>query len=148
LCDLTHCQVVRTATPVTEAAAAATAGRVLLYRGVPAQVFYTASCGGRSERPSAVWPGADDPPFLVSHDDPAADLTPWSSEVSADALGRVLGEAGFRGRLREMRIASRNESGRVAELRLSGLVPDHISGQDLRAAVGRSLGWQHVKSTA
>ena len=35
LCDQTHCQVLRTATPATERAAAATAGRVLLYQGVP-----------------------------------------------------------------------------------------------------------------
>ena len=48
LCDLTHCQVVRTATAATEQAARATAGSVLLYRGAPAQVFYTASCGGRT----------------------------------------------------------------------------------------------------
>ena len=45
-------------------------------------------------------------------------------------------------------IASRNASGRVARLKLDGLKPDQISGQDLRVAVGRTLGWQHVKSTA
>jgi hypothetical protein len=36
----------------------------------------------------------------------------------------------------------------VAVLTLEGLRPDHISGQDLRVAVGRTLGWQHIKSTA
>src|SRR5207244_1040897 len=29
-----------------------------------------------------------------------------------------------------------------------GLRPAEISGQDLRVAVGRTLGWQHLKSTA
>jgi hypothetical protein len=33
-------------------------------------------------------------------------------------------------------------------LALDGLKPDQISGQDFRVAVGRTLGWQHVKSTA
>jgi hypothetical protein len=45
-------------------------------------------------------------------------------------------------------IASRSGSGRVARLNLAGLQPDHISGQDLRVAVGRTLGWQSIKSTA
>lgn len=47
-----------------------------------------------------------------------------------------------------MRIASVNTSGRVASLALDGLRPDRISGQDLRVAVGRTLGWQHIKSTS
>jgi hypothetical protein len=47
-----------------------------------------------------------------------------------------------------MRIASRNSSGRVARLSLEGLTPSEISGQDVRVVVGRTLGWQHIKSTA
>jgi hypothetical protein len=47
-----------------------------------------------------------------------------------------------------MSIASRNGSGRVATIRLEGLTPAEISGQDLRVAVGRTLGWQHVRSAA
>src|SRR5258705_8094094 len=76
VCDQTHCQVVRTATPATERAAGATAGKVLLDRGAPASIYYSASCGGRTEIPSAVWPGADDPPFLPSRDDDACGGAP------------------------------------------------------------------------
>ncbi len=36
----------------------------------------------------------------------------------------------------------------MAQLALDGLKPDQISGQDFRVAIGRTLGWQHVKSTA
>src|SRR4051794_2561112 len=36
LCDQTHCQVLRPATPTTERAAQATAGRILTKNGVPA----------------------------------------------------------------------------------------------------------------
>ena len=65
----------------------------------------------------------------------------------ADLL-RAFRAAGFRGnQLRDMRIVSRNSSGRVARLRLDGLTPSEISGQDLRVVVGRTLGWQHIKST-
>src|SRR6266545_1921474 len=68
-CDQTHCQVLRPAMPATERAARATAGRVLLYKGAPASVYFSASCGGRTEIPSNVWPGADDPSYLPSRDD-------------------------------------------------------------------------------
>jgi len=150
LCDQTHCQVMRQATAATERAAAATAGRALLRdRFVPASIYYTASCGGRTEIPSDVWPGAEDPPFLPSRKDEACGGTPaWSDVLSTTDLLRALHAAGFRGDRLSLRIVSRNASGRVSRLRLDGLKPDEISGQDFRVALGRTLGWQHVKSTA
>jgi SpoIID/LytB domain protein len=149
LCDQTHCQVVRTATPATERAAQATAGRLLLRDGAPASVYYSASCGGRTEIPSNVWPGAEDPPFMPSLVDDACGGAPaWTAELATPDLLRALHEAGFRGRLDDVKIAGRNSSGRVARLSLRGLTPDAISGQDLRVAVGRTLGWQYIKSTA
>jgi len=150
VCDQTHCQVVRTADAATDRAAQATAGRVLLRDGAPASVFYNASCGGRTEKPSNVWPGAEDPPFLPSRDDDACEGAPaWTAEIREGDLLRALRAAGFRGdRLRGVRIASRNGSGRVARLMLDGLRPDEISGQDLRVVVGRTLGWLLIKSTA
>jgi stage II sporulation protein D len=150
LCDQTHCQVVRTATAATERAAQATAGRLLLRDGAPAPVYYSASCGGRTQLPSDVWPGAEDPPYLPSKADDACEGAPaWDAEIDERDLLRALRASGFRGdRLRGVRIAARNASGRVARLKLDGLRPDLISGQDLRMAVGRTLGWQHIKSTA
>ncbi|MEP7304015.1 MAG: SpoIID/LytB domain-containing protein [Acidobacteriota bacterium] len=150
MCDETHCQVMRVATGTTERAAAATAGRVLLAGGAPASIYYSASCGGRTEIPSAVWPGADDPPYLPSrHDDGCGGAPVWSAELSATDLLRALRAGGYQGaRLSNMRVASRNGSGRVARLRFDGLEPAEISGQDLRALVGRTLGWQFIKSTA
>jgi SpoIID/LytB domain protein len=150
LCDQTHCQVVRTATAATQHAAAATAGRVLLRDGLPAPIYYTASCGGRTEIPSAVWPGAQDPPFLPSRVDDACGGAPsWSAELTEADLLRAFRAAGFVGkRLRHVGVLSRNGSGRVARLSIEGLTPDQITGQDLRVAVGRTLGWQYIKSTA
>ena len=149
LCDQTHCQVVRAAVAATERAAQATAGRLLLRNGVPASIYYTASCGGRTEIPSDVWPGAEDPSFLPSRADDACEGAPaWTASLGEDDLLRALRAGGFRGdRLRDVRIASRNASGRVAQLTLEGLRPGMISGQDLRVVVGRTLGWQHIKST-
>jgi stage II sporulation protein D len=151
LCDQTHCQVVRTATPLTTRAAQATVGLVLLQKdGQVASVYYTASCGGRTELPSEVWPGAEDPPYLPSRSDSACRGAPeWTASLHESDLLRALQAAGYRGgRLRNVKIAARNGSGRVSRLKIEGLDPDQISGQDLRVVVGRTLGWQHIKSTA
>ena len=153
LCDQTHCEVLRAASAATERAAAETSGRILFRdraSRAAASVYFSASCGGRTEIPSAVWPGADDPPFLPSRVDDACGGAPvWVAEIARADLLRALHAAGFRGdRLREVSIASRDGSGRVARLKIDGLSPDQISGQDLRVAVGRALGWQHIKSTA
>ena len=150
LCDQTHCQVLRPATAGTERAAEATAGRLLLHDGLAATVYYSASCGGRTAIPSDVWPGHEDPPYLPSRSDDACGGAPeWTSALRASDLARALRASGFHGgALRDMRVASRNESGRVARLRLDGLDPPSVSGQDLRVAVGRTLGWQHIKSAA
>jgi stage II sporulation protein D len=150
LCDLTHCQVARPATTLTREAARRTSGRVLLFKGSPAQVFYSASCGGRSELASQVWPGATDHPFLGSHpDESCLGDEPWTSEISERDMGRALRRAGFRGSLlRQLIPLGRNESGRVTRLRIEGFRPEEISAPDLRAVVGRTLGWSRLKSTS
>jgi SpoIID/LytB domain protein len=150
LCDLTHCQVVGRATAAAREAAAKTQGRVLLYRGEPAPVFYTAWCGGHTERPSTAWPGSNDVPFLPSRPDPGCERLPrWTSEIAARDLERAARAAGLRGdRLLDLTVAERAESGRVARVRLAGFVPGDITGENLRLAVGRALGWSLLKSTA
>ena len=109
-----------------------------------------ASCGGRTEIPSNVWPRADNPPYLPSVDDDACGGEPaWEASLTETELVRAFRAAGFRGdRLRNLRITSRNSSGRVAFLAVDGLGPSEISGQDLRVVLGRTLGWRHIKSAA
>ncbi len=109
LCDQTHCQVVRAATAASDRAAHATAGQLLLRDGAPASVYYSASCGGHTQVPSDVWPGAEDPPYLPSREDDACQGAPaWSAEIGGRDLTRALRASGFRGELRDVRIASRN----------------------------------------
>src|SRR5262249_48533944 len=130
VCDQTHCQVLRTATATTTAAAQSTRGRLLVRDGAPAQVFFSASCGGRLEIPSNVWPGADNPSYLPSQDDDACQGAPaWNASIRATDLDRALRSAGFEGELRDLRIGSRNQSGRVSTLQLDGFKPPRISGQ-------------------
>src|SRR6187455_2109252 len=80
LCDSTHCQVPRPSTPTTRRAALATAGQVLTYRGQVAEIFYSASCGGRSERAGDVWPAADHPYLVSREDEVCRDDPEWSAD--------------------------------------------------------------------
>jgi SpoIID/LytB domain protein len=149
LCDTTHCQVLRASTEVTRRAAESTAGLVLAHNGQPASVFYSALCGGRSEMASEVWPGAIDYLAASQADDACRDEPAWTSEISARDIEAVLRSIGLRGsRLRDLRIVQRNSSGRVSRLRVDGFTPADVSGHDFRTAIGRHLGWQHLKSTA
>lgn len=144
LCDSTHCQVPRAATAATRRATLATAGRILTYQNQPAELFYSASCGGVSESASQVWPGADYPYLQVAKDDVHDEDVPWTLGLTLDQIERVLDRAGFEGRLQDIRIDQRNASGRVALLELEGLVPDVIRGDQFRMAIGPTT----VRSTA
>ena len=138
LCDRTHCQVLRPSTPASRVAALATASQLLTYKGKPAAVFYSASCGGRSEAPSQVWPGAADLPYLrAAEDEVHAAEEMWVVDVPLVRVEQALRRAGFAGRaLRDLDVKRRSNSGRVTLIRLPGLRPDAITGEDFRAALG------------
>jgi stage II sporulation protein D (peptidoglycan lytic transglycosylase) len=145
LCDSTHCQVPRPSTPTSRRAAMATVGRVLTWHGDIAEVFYSASCGGKSERAAEVWPGANYPYLLSRPDDVCDDDPEWTVEFPIDEVRRVLAAVGFEGdRLRDVHVDARTSSGRAARLRLSGLQPDVIAGDQFRLAIGATK----LRSTA
>jgi SpoIID/LytB domain protein len=146
LCDTTHCQVLRAANESSRRAAMATAGRVLTLGGKPVEIFYSASCGGRSESAVNVWPGAGQFSYLKSvRDDVHEDDVPWVLDMTLDEIRQALARAGFGGsRLRDIEIDGRTSSGRVARLRLPGLRPDAIAGDPFRMAIGARM----LRSTA
>ncbi len=138
LCDTTHCQVMRTANDYSRRAALATASRVLTLQGKPVEIFYSANCGGRSERAGDVWPGGTRFPYLRSvPDNVHEDEAPWVLTLTLDEIRQSLVKAGFGGeRLRDIEIDERTSSGRVARLHLRGLRPDAIAGDPFRMAIG------------
>jgi stage II sporulation protein D len=144
VCDSTHCQVPRAANALTRAAALATAGQVLTWNGAPAEVFYSASCGGRSESADQVWPGASYPYMRSAADDVHDEDLPWTFELTLQDAQRILAGLGFGGRLRDLDVDGRSASGRATRLRLSGMQPDLIAGDQFRLAVGAA----RVRSTA
>jgi SpoIID/LytB domain protein len=146
LCDTTHCQVMRTANEYSRRAALATAGRVLTLGGKPVEIFYSASCGGRSESAADVWPGGTRFPYLRSvRDDVHEDEVPWMLTLTLEEIRQALVKAGFGGdRLRDIEIDERTGSGRVARLHVPGLRPDAIAGDPFRMAIGP----RQLRSTA
>jgi stage II sporulation protein D len=149
VCDLTHCQVLGRASPPSDHASRATAGLVLVDRAAPAEVYYSASCGGHTEKPSAAWPGARDVPHLPAQPDPPCAGGPaWQAEMTEPDLRRVLQAAGLRGdRVDALAVSARYGSGRAARLSVRGLAPGDLDANAFRTAAGRVLGWQTVKST-
>jgi stage II sporulation protein D len=146
LCDSTHCQVPRSANANSRRAALATAGRILTYKGAPAEIFYSASCGGRSETAAAAWPKTGVPrPYLRSvKDNVHDDDVPWTLETSLSELQADLERGGFSGTLKNVEIKSRTKSDRAEVLKLSGMHPDRIAGDQFRAAIGTTV----LRSTA
>lgn len=136
LCDGTHCQVPRAATAATRRAAMATAGQILTWNGAPAEVFYSASCGGYSESADQVWPGADYPYMRSAPDEVHDEDPPWTVDLTLQDIQSALASAGFRGRLSDVEVDDRSPSGRATRLRLTGLQPAVIAGDRFRAAIG------------
>jgi SpoIID/LytB domain protein len=137
LCDTTHCQVLRASTPASRQAAFATAGRILTYNGSPAEVFYSASCGGRSERASEIWPNANFPYLDSVVDDVHGEDAPWTLEMPLREIQEAVARSGSgAGRLTGVEVDARSVSGRAARLRLSGMRPETMTGESFRAAIG------------
>jgi len=138
LCDTTHCQVWRAATASTRRAVLATAGLVLTYNGTPAEVFYSASCGGRTERAADVWARGALFPYLQAVEDDVHGGDPtWRLERTLQEVHDALERAGSRGdRLEDVRVEARSASGRVIRLGLPGMSPDAMTGDEFRGAVG------------
>jgi len=140
-CDTTHCQDVRLGneSPRVRAAVAATEGEVLWFEGRPAATYYHRSCGGEIEEASSLEPDLQ-VPYLRRHHDEYCIRTPdeWQIEISKADLIRALGRP-----VTTVRVVARSDSGRVRRL----LVNDHsITATDFRFAVGRTLGWDKLRS--
>lgn len=154
LCDSTHCQaLIFTAISArVRAAVEATRGELLWYKAEPAATYYHQNCGGTVAAGREVWPDIQ-APYLKSHTDPfCLRATPlvWRAEFSRTELDEALRRRGLTlpARWISLEISRRSESGRV--LKLVFLGPEHsqtaISASSLRFAIGRTFGWNRVRS--
>jgi len=109
----------------------ATAGQVFAVRRRPHQSITARRAGpyGTSVR---VWPGAEDR-RTPSRPTMRAWRPGWEAELRLQDLQRACKRPGS-AEAANVKVASRNESGRVAKVIVNGLTPGEISGQDLRMA--------------
>ena len=135
VCDLTHCQVFKPALASGRDAAAQTRGVVLRERDATlADAAYSASCGGRLET------GAD--PAGIAHDDA------WRAELDHRGVLAALRPLGIGGtQIDRIAVVSRTASGRASVLVVHSDRDYPVDAERFRLAVGRAMGWQHLKST-
>jgi stage II sporulation protein D len=153
-CDNTHCQNLNFtgSTVAVRAAVEATRGELLWYQGLPAAAYYHQNCGGTLAAGEEVWPTVHEP-YLREHADPyctqGAPL-PWKAEFSRAEIGQALRKQGLTAppEWASLTVETRAGSGRVLKLafRTPGHAPQPISASSLRFAIGRTFGWNRVRS--
>lgn len=153
-CDNTHCQNLNFTgpTPAIKAAVEATRGELLWYRGEPAATYYHQNCGGTLAAGEEVWPTIHEP-YLRSHADPyctqGAPL-PWKAEFTRAEFEKALRDQGLTvpAAWSALTIEQRGRSGRALKLAFqsSAQPPQLISASSLRFAIGRSFGWNRIRS--
>src|SRR5438034_5613781 len=108
---------IRAETQATNAAVAATAGKVVLYAGHVATTYYFSTSGGRTANAADLWPGLGAVPYLVSVPDPYDGLSRfhrWQPEtLNPAALGRRLHVG-----VMEDLVVTKSSSGRAASVRV------------------------------
>ena len=91
-------------------------------------------------------------PYLRQHADPYCRLgtpLPWRAEFSRAELTKALRDQGFSvpATWTKLEIASRGASGRVLKLAFRAASrPELMSASSLRFAIGRTFGWNRVRS--
>jgi stage II sporulation protein D len=133
-CETTHCQDLRVkgVNGRVRDAARATEGLILWGDGRPARVFYHAHCGGHTEGAGVLWKDSARP-WLRGDVDAACGNGKWSARIAAADLG-----------FRELQVTARSPSGRVTRLRHENGM---LTAGELHRAVGRTLGWDLLRST-
>jgi stage II sporulation protein D (peptidoglycan lytic transglycosylase) len=157
-CSLTHCQVFRLPSGPRKKypakiidATRSTEGLVLKYHGRLADPYFTADCGGETESAANVWPDRGQP-YLVSIHDPycaASVHSSWQREIPLERVAPILSDGmgmAVRGNVSDVRVASRDSSGRVRTLEVLAGRRFLIDANQFRYAVGERLGWDLLKS--
>ena len=137
-CDTTHCQDFRI-TAVNDRLRKAvndTRGEILRYNGEPIDAYYHQDCGGITEARGPYLPQLQDS-FCV-----ARGRLRWTTNLSASDLQSAL-------HIRDasqIDVIERTASGRAGRLRISGANPQVFDAETFRLAIGRTLGWDRIRS--
>jgi stage II sporulation protein D len=128
------------------AAVDATAGSIMLFAGTPADVAYSACCGGHTESALDVW--GTDFPYLRGVVDPNCVGAPgyaWKQSVPLATISAALGARAARvGAIRNVALIDIDPSGRARRITIGGdRGTAEMKSDEFRFAVGASI----VRST-
>ncbi|HWW75714.1 MAG TPA: SpoIID/LytB domain-containing protein [Pyrinomonadaceae bacterium] len=161
-CDTTHCQrfvPVRNeaARPefyeLAHRAVRETAGEVLREpSGAVAESYFSAACGGRTADIQKLWGVARAPAYLrgVRDDACSGAQETWTDVIPSAGLLRALRadeRSDVGARLDGVRVTRRDQTGRAAVVQLDGARRRTLTGWDFKIIVGRTLGWNVLKSS-
>ncbi|MBO0800167.1 MAG: SpoIID/LytB domain-containing protein, partial [Blastocatellia bacterium] len=156
-CSTTHCQRFlysdkRSPSPVRRAVYE-TAGEVLRDElGCLVDGYFHAACGGVTANIRALW-GVPAPSYLRGVRDDFCETMPhrrWTQTIPAVDLVKALSgdeRTNVGPRLDAIVVSKRDATGRAEMLTLSGVRSRVVRGWDFKIIVGRSLGWQKIKSS-
>jgi stage II sporulation protein D len=153
-CDTTHCQVFywRSVTEGIRLAAEATRGEYVAYQGKVAATFYHENCGGTTAAGSETWAEISEA-YLTVHPDPYCVRrggVRWQTTLTHEQINKALRKSSLQPPQNwlKLEISSRNSSGRVRMVNLSGGNPASfpLSGPSLRVAVDRTFGSGKIHS--
>lgn len=153
-CSTTHCQRFEMALPTLEQRRAVneTSQLVLVDQsGDPIEAFFHADCGGSTTSATALW-GRGGHPYLREVEDKYCERQgkEWTDRISSKQLAEAFmrdprsntGDA-----LGNIRVTARDTSGRAEWISLEGQNSKRIRGWEFKMIVGRSLGWNVIKSS-
>jgi SpoIID/LytB domain protein len=166
-CSTTHCQRFVGASASVQAdrahparsdialadAVRATSGQVLLdERGELIDSYFGASCGGETANVATLW-GTSPAKYLPGVRDEYCEAGPhahWTDQISRTDLLRAL-QADSRTdvghRLDQIVVSKRDDTGRAEFITLEGDQRKVVRGWDFKIIVGRTLGWNVLKSS-
>lgn len=162
LCDSTHCQrYQRVREPGARPEFYALVGRVVRETagevlrdgaGRVAEGYFSASCGGATADIRTLWGAREAPPQLRGARDEAcaADPRAWTDEIEAADLARALradARSDVGAHLSAVRVLRRDAGGRAELVELEGERRRVLRGWDFKIIVGRTLGWNVLKSS-
>ncbi len=155
LCDSTECQAARfgSVSDAIEQAVWESAGETLWSGRRRAEVYFSQSCGGMTEDAHAARFAVHEVPYLTAHTDPYCvrrSVSTWRTEVKLIDLQSVAKAQGWRlpPEIVSVAITKRSASRRTQLLEFVGRdgVRAQVSASALRLAIGRTLGWNKVRS--
>ncbi len=156
-CSTTHCQ--RFVVPkerlnaAARRAVAATRGEFLRDQsGESADVYFHAACGGVTANIESLW-GVEAPAYLRGVRDDFCATMPhrrWEQTIPTAQLAKALQSderTNVGAPVKSLMVSKRDATGRAEWLTIEGARQLKVRGWDFKLIIGRSLGWQMIKSS-